>query len=62
MTLNLKLFSADYKLHTTNYKEKGAPHDDIILHATVPYFVYKKYPGFTTILALSLTMQNKKAA
>ena len=37
MLLNLKPFSTNYKLRTTNYKEKGTAHDGINLHATVPF-------------------------
>ena len=31
--LNLKFFSENYKICTTNYKEKGTSHDGIGLHA-----------------------------
>ena len=37
MLVNLKPFSTNYKLRTTNYKEKGTAHDGINLHATVPF-------------------------
>nr|DAJ16988.1 MAG TPA: hypothetical protein [Caudovirales sp. ctNII2]DAQ57817.1 MAG TPA: hypothetical protein [Caudoviricetes sp.] len=33
MALNLKFFSENYKICTTNYKEKGTSHDGIGLHA-----------------------------
>ena len=37
MGLNLKVFSANYKLCATNYKVNGASHDDKILRATAPF-------------------------
>jgi len=36
MALNLKFFSANYKLCTTNYKVNGASHDGKNLRATAP--------------------------
>ena len=37
MGLNLKVFSANYKLCTTNYKVKGTVYDGKIFRATAPY-------------------------
>ncbi len=36
MVLNLKVFSANYKLHTTNYNVRGVLHDGKNLRATAP--------------------------
>lgn len=39
MAFTLKCFAANYKLLTINYKFKGTTHDDIVLHAAVPFLV-----------------------
>ena len=49
MALNLKDFSANYKLCTTNYKAKGTTHDDISLCATAPFdveFVFYRWVDY----------------
>ena len=38
MVKNLKPASTNYKLHTTNYKEKGISHDGKSLRATSPFY------------------------
>ena len=40
MALNLKVFSANYKLCATNYNVKGASHDGRNLRATAPFLFY----------------------
>ena len=54
MALNLKVFSANYKLGATNYNVNGASHDGISLRATAPFFTAAGYaePGLWSFLCV----------
>ena len=57
MGLNLKLFSANYKLCATNYKVNGAAHDGRSLRATAPFLM--SYPKVLLMGKLSAPLTER---